>query len=94
MSVRYEDFVADPRGTVNRVLSFAGHLIPLNALDHLERDSVELQRRHLVAGNPMRFTHGRIEIAVDQEWRLKMPVRQRRLVSALTVRLRRRHGYE
>ena len=92
-SVRYEDFVANPRGTVDQVLAFAGHTPLDEDLDHLRPDEVQLQRRHLVAGNPMRFASGSIALKADEQWRAGLRPRDRRLVSALTVRLRRRYGY-
>lgn len=92
-SVRYEDFVADPRSTVSRVLDFAGHVAAPGALEYLEEDSVDLESRHLVAGNPMRFTAGHVDVEADEEWKIKMSRRDRQLVSALTSGLRRRYGY-
>lgn len=92
-TVRYEDFVADPSGCVARTLRFAGLTVPGGGLDHVAPDRVRLGPAHLVAGNPMRFRTGDIALSRDDAWRTQMPVRDQRVVAALTAALRRRHGY-
>jgi hypothetical protein len=41
----------------------------------------------------MRFTVGRVRLHHDDAWRTALPVRHRRLVSALTAPLLRAYGY-
>ena len=91
--VRYEDLLRDPRGTVARVLDFAGRPDLTRSLDHLRVDAIELGSHHTVAGNPMRFQTGQVELRVDEAWRTAMPARDRALVTRLTSPLRRRYGY-
>ncbi len=93
MVVRYEDLLRDPRGTVARVLRFAGRPDLTRSLAHLTVDSIQLGPHHTVAGNPMRFQTGRVELRVDEAWRAAMPARDRDLVTRLTSTLRRRYGY-
>lgn len=91
--VRYEDLVADPRATVRRVLTFAG-MPPTDAdLEFIRDGAVHLDTHHTVAGNPMRFTVGTIEVSLDDIWRQRMPAGQRRMASLLSVPLRYRYGY-
>jgi len=91
--VRYEDLLRDPHGTVARVLGFAGRPDLSRSLEHLEVDAIQLGAHHTVAGNPMRFQTGRVDLRVDEEWRAAMPARDRVLVTRLTAMLRGRYGY-
>jgi len=90
MSLRYEDFAAQPRGTVDRILAFVN-------LDErapfLSDDTVVLGPNHIVAGNPSRFRRGPVRIVSDGEWTQKMSSRDQRLVAALTGPLLRRYRY-
>jgi len=93
LTIRYEDFVHDPRSWVARTLDFAGAPADDDRLDHIAPDRIRLGPSHLVAGNPMRFRSGDIALAGDEEWRTAMPARDQRLVTTLTAGLRHRHGY-
>jgi hypothetical protein len=91
--VRYEDFVADPPGTVARIAAFAGlSTVPLHAGD-LGPHEVRLSANHTVAGNPTRFRVGAVQVRRDDAWRRDMPGARRRLVTALTAPLLLRYGY-
>lgn len=93
MLLRYEDFLADPRTTVRRVGEFADLSVDDHALDYLHNDYVELASTHTVAGNPMRFHTGCLELRRDDAWRERLPVGQRRVISALTAPLLRQYAY-
>lgn len=93
ITIRYEDLVADPRATVAAVLAFTGYDVADSALAHLHPDRVELGVHHTVAGNPMRFRTGTIELRPDEEWRRSMPAGERRLVGLVTAPLRWLYGY-
>ena len=54
---------------------------------------VELKENHTVAGNPIRFTRGPLEIRADAEWQALMPARQRAVVTGLTWPLLWRYGF-
>jgi hypothetical protein len=92
-TLRYEDFVRDPREAIRGVLEFAGHRSDDTSLVHLGTDHVTLAEAHLVAGNPMRFRTGMMPVVVDDEWRRSLPVADRRIVNLLTAPLRRRYDY-
>jgi len=81
--LHYEDFVSDPRGCLNELLSFLGE--PPDPLDFLRGDVVDLGTNHTVSGNPMRFERGTVPIRLDTEWRRRMSPRDRRLVTLLTL---------
>jgi hypothetical protein len=91
--VRYEDFISDPRATIEKILQFAGRPDLAGDLDHVRDGEVDLGVHHTVAGNPMRFQVGRVALRPDEDWRRKMPAGRRSLVWALTAPLRLRYGY-
>ena len=92
-TVRYEDFVVDPRGTVRTVVEATGLAVRDADLAHVTRDGVVLGTHHQVAGNPVRFTTGPVPIRPDQAWRRTLPARDRRTVELLTTGVRRLRGY-
>lgn len=97
--VRYEDFVAEPEAALRRILDEAGLPDPRHEdlafirADGAGATTVELEPDHSVAGNPMRFTTGRLELRQDDRWRQEMKPSQRRLVTAVTAPLLRRYRY-
>jgi hypothetical protein len=92
MMVRYEDLMADPRGVLARIAAFAGE--DDNGLPFLDGSSVRLGVNHTVAGNPMRFKRGEIEVRADERWKAGMTAADRRTVTALTAPLLLRYGYD
>lgn len=90
MHVRYEDFAASPRSTVEQILSFLGEDagVPFTG-----SRTVPLRPNHIVAGNPNRFTTGLVEIREDDEWRRTMSARDKASVDLMTLPLMRRYGY-
>jgi hypothetical protein len=91
--VRYEALVTSPLREVRRILDFAGVEAEPSSLAFLHTDHAELGPVHSVSGNPMRFRHGRVPLALDEAWREQMRPRDRRLVSATTWPLLRHYGY-
>jgi hypothetical protein len=91
LRVRYEDFVADPAGTVARIAAFAGSAPP--ALPFAPDGTVRLAPTHSVAGNPVRHRTGGIAVTADDEWRTAMSRRAYAVVTALTLPLLLRLGY-
>jgi glycosyltransferase involved in cell wall biosynthesis len=91
--VRYEDFVCEPRHTVERALADLGLPCRPSQLEHLGDGQVTLGPSHGIAGNPSRFRYGDIALHVDEAWRDQMSRKDRILVTAigapLMVRYRR-----
>jgi hypothetical protein len=83
--VRYEDLVARPRPTVRRLLDDLGLPPRRGDLAHVDEHSVHLAPSHGVAGSRSRFTAGEIELRLDDAWRSTLPVRARRVVTAVTL---------
>lgn len=90
---RYEDFAADPAGTVRRVAEFAGVDPDRFRPDSIGDGWLHLAPSHTVSGNPVRFSSGRIDVRADTRWRDELPGSQRRLVTAMTLPMMRRYGY-
>ncbi|MEO3812795.1 sulfotransferase [Sphaerisporangium sp. B11E5] len=93
MLLRYEDFVAQPRAQLDRMLEFLGRRADPAALAFLGDDRVELRRTHLIAGNPMRSRSGPEPLVADEEWRSRLPRRSKWLVGAITATGLARYGY-
>ena len=90
LRIRYEDFVADPRENLGRILGLVGATAELPLAGERE---VRLGVSHTVSGNPNRFETGAVELRPDHEWISNMRPRDRALVTALTLPLLRRYGY-
>lgn len=92
--LRYEDFVDDP------TLYLAGSLIRVGfddeargLYDILRGREVSLSVDHTVSGNPGRFRTGSIELQPDEDWKVKMRVADKNVVTTLTVPLLLKYGY-
>jgi hypothetical protein len=91
--LRYEDLLSDPRRYLERILGYAGEPVTPEAFSFLGDGWVDLGVDHTVAGNPMRFHRGRLDLRLDQAWTTKLPRRDRRVVTAITWPLQFRYGY-
>lgn len=91
--VRYEKLMADPRTVVGKLATFAGMPATDEQLRYIGEDFADLGPSHSAAGNPMRFTVGRIPLRHDDVWMDELPTGRRRLVSTLTRPLLNRYGY-
>jgi hypothetical protein len=92
MLLRYESLLEDPRAGLVKILEHAGEP-PAENFDFLGDGWVELGCDHTVAGNPMRFHQGRLDLRLDQAWTTKLPERDRKVVTAITWPLQVRYGY-
>ncbi len=91
--VRYEDLVAHPRTEVSRVLTHVRGGSDHADLSFMADGHADLEVDHTVAGNPMRFRTGRIELRPDVAWQAGLSRRHRRLVTAATAPFLLRYGY-
>jgi hypothetical protein len=90
LRLRYEDFVAGPRESLERTLE----LVRVTAeLPLAGERKVKLGVSHTVSGNPNRFETGAVELRPDREWKDKMGLRDKTLVTALTFPLLKHYGY-
>jgi len=89
--LRYEDFIADPAGTVDALLRLC-RADP--AANPMRGRMIELRANHTVTGNPDRFLTGATVVRDrDDSWRAGLPVPARLAVAALSWPLFRRYGY-
>jgi len=91
--VRYEDFVRQPRRTVETALGKLGLSCSPSQLDHLGDARVTLGPSHGIHGNPSRFRFGEITLRADEVWRERMSRRNRILVTAIGLPLLVRYGW-
>jgi hypothetical protein len=93
MVLRYEALMAEPHAGLERILAHAGEPATAESFGFLGDGWVELGVDHTVAGNPMRFHQGRLDLRLDQAWTTKLPERDRKVVTAITWPLQLRYGY-
>jgi hypothetical protein len=89
--VRYEDLVDRPRPTLAGLA--AARAETGEELAFVDGSRVTLGVDHTVAGNPIRFSQGDLDLRRDEKWRTEMPRRDRRLVSLIAAPLLRAYGY-
>jgi hypothetical protein len=88
--VRYEDLVAEPQASLERILAKIGKAMPTHVISG---HTATLQPTHSVAGNPARHDAGDVVLSPDKEWQSAMPYGQRLLVTLLTLPALRTFGY-
>ncbi|HET9894700.1 MAG TPA: sulfotransferase domain-containing protein [Streptosporangiaceae bacterium] len=97
LRLRYEDLVRSVKPALREIARFAGFAVGETGLSFVggsgQEQWAELSRTHTAAGNPMRFTTGKISIRADDRWQEAMPPAQRRTVTALTLPLLWHYGY-
>jgi hypothetical protein len=91
--IRYEEFLTDPRAALIRLADFAGLALAPADLAFLRPEYADLSVGHSAAGNPMRFTVGRLPLRRDDAWVQALPGAQRRLVGAVCGPMLRAYGY-
>ena len=89
--LRYEDFVQDPHGHVQKILAFLGE----DHRDNPVRDDnrVSLSTTHSIQGNTSRFATGDLKIRADNKWRDQIPWASRVLVNVMTWPMLLKYGY-
>ena len=91
LMVRYEDVVARPRETLERIAYFTGDT--LDGLDYVDGRVAILTTNHTAWGNPSRFRTGEIVLRPDDEWKSKLKTADRILSTGLTLPLLLRYGF-
>jgi hypothetical protein len=91
MRLRYEDFVAQPGDSVQRIRSMINE--PPGESPFVGERFIDLGMNHTVSGNPSRFVRGRTAVELDERWTTLLSVRDRRVTTALTWPLMMRYGY-
>jgi hypothetical protein len=91
--VRYESLVESPKAEIARIADFLGVKLAQPQPSILEGGWSEPAHSHTVSGNPMRFDPGRLQVRLDDEWRVKMKWKDRMIVTLLTWPLSLAYGY-
>jgi glycosyltransferase involved in cell wall biosynthesis len=81
--MHYEDFVCQPRRTIENALAQLGVPAGPPELAHVNRTRVVLGKSHGLSGNPSRFRDGEFVLHADEAWHHQMPRRDKVLVSAI-----------
>jgi len=88
LTMRYEDFVADPVGSIRAVAELVDITLGDDDLRFINGNRATITSpMHSVAGNPMRFGGSDLTLRLDEAWRTKLGARDRRLVTAVTAPL-------
>jgi hypothetical protein len=90
--IRYEDFVAQPRPSIEAIARAAGE--PSGPLPLVGEHTVRLHPNHTAAGNKGRFKTGEVHLEHDDAWTAKQPRLERWLTTALALPRLRRYGYD
>ncbi|HET7689314.1 MAG TPA: glycosyltransferase [Nocardioidaceae bacterium] len=88
---RFEDVLTQPAAALARVWRELG--LPGEPRVPVSDGKLELRPVHAVAGYPLRFESGHLHLESYDMWRAQLPAGQRRLSTALTYPVLRRHGY-
>src|SRR6266568_1834470 len=89
--LRYEDFIADPAGTIGVLLRLCG---ADPAVNPMQGRMIELHTNHTVTGNPDRFRTGATIVRdADDAWRAGLPWSARLAATALSWPLSGRYAY-
>jgi len=91
--VRYEDLIRDPATHLARVAALHGTPAAPADLDFLADGGIRPAATHTIAGSRIRHSTGVLPLRLDEEWRTKLPSRQRRVVTLATAVSRWRYGY-
>jgi hypothetical protein len=92
--LRHEDFVHDPAFYLAETLSRVGFDEEAGSLHDVVRGrEISMSVDHTVSGNPSRFRAGKIELRLDEEWKVKMRGADKNVVTVLTAPLLLKYGY-
>lgn len=91
LRVRYEDFVAAPRSTVDAARALVGERSGRSPF--LDEHTVALGVNHTIAGNPSRFSTGTLVLEDRSEWRERQSRLDRWITTAVAFPFLHRYGY-
>jgi hypothetical protein len=91
MLLRYEDFVSNPRASIEAIVRMVGE--DGSGLPFEQDDTVRLSGNHTISGNPSRFRTGAVALRSDDEWTRSQPLKDRLVATGLALPLLHRYGY-
>ena len=91
LRIRYEDFVAVPRATIDRARALVGEVTSRSPF--VDERTVTLGVNHSIAGNPSRFSTGTLVLEDRSEWRRGQTAVERWITTAVAYPFLHRYGY-
>ena len=91
LRLRYEDFIAAPRDTIDKARAMLGDVSTSSPF--LDDRTVSLGVNHSIAGNPARFATGTLVLEDRSEWREKQSRLDRWITTAIAMPFLHRYGY-
>ena len=91
MRIHYEDFIKNPRATVQKIVNFVGFSDV--DLPFVADDEVDLGITHSVFGNPNRMKTGVVKLKLDEQWKTNLSKKDYWKVTGLCLPLMLRYGY-
>ncbi len=91
ITLQYEQFVAAPAESLRQIMALVQDG-PVE-LPFLQGGRATVKPSHTLAGNPMRFEQGGVELKLDTRWQTEMPIFDKFVITQLTRRDMRRLGY-
>ena len=92
LKLKYEDFVQEPEKTFSSILNLVGEKTTQSPFKN--GHTIYLKTDHSVAGNPVRFKSGTVDLFLDEEWKKSMTAREKKIVTSITWPLLNRYGYK
>jgi hypothetical protein len=89
--VRYEDFIRQPMATLEELGDRIG--IRDSSFPFVDPTTLRMKPNHTVAGSPSRFISGDVKLVPDDEWKLKMSLRDRAFATLPAAPFLRHYGY-
>ena len=89
--IRYEDYVEDPAGYIERVVQMVQPDVEYH--DEINYESFPSQHQHAMRGNNLRTSREPIKISLDTRWQEALPGLEKRIVSVITSKARKPHRY-
>ncbi|MCI0710617.1 MAG: sulfotransferase [Chloroflexi bacterium] len=90
--IRYEDLVTNPESVIEDIFDMLNETSA--NLSFITASGIQLDKvSHSVAGNPMRFQQGHIQVKADEEWRDSMQRKQKWFISFVSLLGLIRYGY-
>lgn len=96
LRVNYETFAKNPQQILVQVLNMLGEestQLPFSEGADAQASEFQVTRNHVIAGSPKRFRQGNDAIKLDEAWKQKMSIKDKKKISFLTWPLLRRYGY-
>ncbi|RMG27961.1 MAG: sulfotransferase [Methanobacteriota archaeon] len=91
LRIRYEKFVEDPVGTLEKIAEFLGFLGDVGVV--VNGNKVVLHKSHAIGGNPDKFVQGKVALIPDIAWEKALPTYQRILTGVLAGPWLLHYGY-